>query len=257
MSQKAKRVWTAGVVGFAGLGVAAAALLIWQIDANAARAEEASPSLGPGQAESLDPLMWSRVRELRERLRLSDGTLAAVGCTQEVAEGVLTRVLAWYEANGAQWATCRRGTAAARKALRLAVRRLNVGLPEGAERPDIPQLPFDELRTAKAALAAATTAEANLLATCREDLETLLTDSQKGVWSTIRGNPATAVEYACAPDVTKAHRTALCLARTKAARRRAAAGNGTAPIRGGSAAGADVAVSDSFTPGRRAAIVAS
>ena len=153
------------------------------------------------------------------------------------------------KANSAQWATRRRGTAAARKALRLAVRRLNVGLPEGAERPDIPQL--------KAALAAARGDEAELLAACRANVEMVLTDSQKGLWSTIRGNPATAVEYACAPDVTKAQLTALSLARTKAARRRAAAESGTAGTQGGLAAGAQVSEGDIFTPAQCAAIAAA
>ena len=169
------------------------------------------------------------------------------------------------KANSAQWATRRRGTAAARKALRLAVRRLNVGLPDGAERPNIPQLPFDELRTRKAALAAARGDEADLLAACRASIETPLTDSQKGLWSTIRGNPATAVEYACAPGVTKAQLTALSLARAKAARRRAAAESGTAGTQtsassvepGGPAAGWQVSVGDIFTPAQCAAIAAA
>ena len=130
MTQVAKRVRTAGVVGFAATGAAIAALLAWYVHVNPAKAEEGSP----GQAEVLDPVTWSRVRELRERLRLPDGTLAAMGCTQETAEGVLTRLLGWYEANGAQWANRRQEVAAARKALRLAVQKINVGLPEGAQR---------------------------------------------------------------------------------------------------------------------------
>ena len=110
----------------------------------------------------------------------------------QTAETVLKRLVSWYETNKATWEAKRQAVRSARKALRLAVRRLNVGLPGGAERPDIPQLPFDELRTRKAALAAASGAEAELLAACRANVETLLTDSQKGLWSTIRGNPAAA-----------------------------------------------------------------
>jgi len=84
MSQRAKRVWTAGVAGLPAAGVAIAALLVCQIHVNWARAEGAPAETGP---EPLDPVTWSRVRELRERLRLSDGTLAAMACTQETAEG--------------------------------------------------------------------------------------------------------------------------------------------------------------------------
>ena len=87
MSQKARPVRTAGVVGVSGAGVAIAALLVWQVQLNPARAEGGGPSTGSGEAEPLDPVTWSRVRELRKRLRLSDGTLAAMACTQETAEG--------------------------------------------------------------------------------------------------------------------------------------------------------------------------
>jgi len=248
------------VAGCAATGAAIAALLAWYVHVNLAKAEEASPAANSGEAEALDPATWSRVRELRERLRLSDGTLAAMECTQETAEGVLTRLLAWYEANSSQWATRRRGTAAARKALRLAVRRLNVGLPEGAERPDIPQL--------KAALAAAAEAEGELLGTApgghgaapsslRANVETVLSESQRALWATIRANPSGAGDFAYAPNVTKAQLTSLASARTKAARRRAAArssaGNSTALSQGGSAGG----VGDIFTSTQQAAVAAA
>ncbi|HUT01714.1 MAG TPA: hypothetical protein VM031_04620, partial [Phycisphaerae bacterium] len=66
MSQKAKRVWTAGAVGVAVLAVAVAGLLIWQVHLRAATAEEG------GGAAPLDPATYRGVSELRSRVRLSD-----------------------------------------------------------------------------------------------------------------------------------------------------------------------------------------
>jgi len=69
MSQKAKRVWTAGAVGVAVLAVAVAALLIWQVHLRAATAGEG------GGAEPLEAATYRGVSELRSRVRLSDATL--------------------------------------------------------------------------------------------------------------------------------------------------------------------------------------
>jgi len=87
MSQKAKRVWTAGAVGVAVLAVAVAGLLIWQVHLRAATAEEG------GGAAPLDPATYRGVSELRSRVRLSDATLAAMGCSQTTVETILARAV--------------------------------------------------------------------------------------------------------------------------------------------------------------------
>ena len=110
MSQKAKRVWTAGVVGLSAMGVAVAALLIWEICVEPAHAAPA----GPGQAEALEPASYAGVSELRGRLRLSDATLAAMGCSQAAAETIFGRLRTWWETNRVAWLARRDAVAAAR-----------------------------------------------------------------------------------------------------------------------------------------------
>ena len=87
MSQKAKRVWTAGAAGVAVLAAAVAALVIWQVDLRAATAGEG------GGAEPLEAATYRGVSELRSRVRLSDATLAAMGCSQTTVETILARVI--------------------------------------------------------------------------------------------------------------------------------------------------------------------
>ena len=62
----------------------------------------------PAEAEALDVGTYLRVAELRERLRLSDGTLAAMGLEQVPAEAVLGRLVTWRRTNAAQWTARRR-----------------------------------------------------------------------------------------------------------------------------------------------------
>jgi hypothetical protein len=114
-------------------------LLIGQVGVGSATAEEAGPSTGSGQS-AVDAVTWSRVRGLRERLRLTDATLAALGCDREAAETALKRALAWVEANEAQWAARRAAVAAARKALRQAVGKVHAGPRDEALLAKVPQL---------------------------------------------------------------------------------------------------------------------
>ena len=180
MSRQTKRFCTVGLTFLVGLGVVVAAFLIWQAGLRLATAQEASPPPQP-EPEALDVGTYLRVAELRERLRLGDGTLAAMGLEQAGAEAVLGRLVTWCQTNAAQWTAAAREVAAARKTLKAAIRQLNVGLPEGAPRPNVPQL--------KSNLASARAAEDQLLATARADLESRLTDPQTALWSRVRANP--------------------------------------------------------------------
>ena len=253
MSRQTKRFCTVGLTCLVGLGVVAAAFLIWPAGLQPATAQEASPP--QPEAEALDVGTYLRVVELRERLRLGDETLAAIlGCggaspstSSGQAEAVLARLVTWCQTNAAQWTARRDAVADARKALKAAIRQLNVGLPEGAARPNIPQL--------KTSLAAAVAAEAQLLATARTDLESRLTDPQIALWSRVRANPPGCGAWAYAPNITNAQLTAASLARTKTARLRAATTSarksGSLPV---AAPGATETPAAILTPTQRTAI---
>ena len=126
MSDKAKRnVVRIGVPGVALLAVVAAGVGLWQGQVPPATAQEA-PSTQPVR-EALDELTYSRVRELRERVGLTNGAVAGMGLTQAQAETVLEGVLAWYEANQAAWDARRGAVGAGKRELGEAVRRVHAG----------------------------------------------------------------------------------------------------------------------------------
>ena len=89
---------------------------------------------GSGQAAATDPAEYARLAELRQRLRLTDEALAGIGCDGPGAEAVLMRLRGWYEMNAAAWGARLRATAAARRELQAALRRVNVGPPGEAAR---------------------------------------------------------------------------------------------------------------------------
>jgi len=97
----------------------------------------------------------------------------------------------------------------------MAVFSANVGPADPARPRQIAQF--------KRALAAAVQEEQTLLASAQTYVGAALTDTQKALWATIRANPPKAGGLAYAPSVTQAQRTALSLAKTKLARRRATA----------------------------------
>jgi len=189
MSQKAKRVWTAGAVGVAVLAVAVAALLIWQVHLRAATAGEG------GGAEPLEAATYRGVSELRSRVRLSDATLAAMGCSQTTVETILGRLRTWWQANRVAWLARRDAVAEARKILRRAERRARTG-------PRDPEL-LAKLPSLRKAIEDAKKAEAQRVATAVTAVEGLLSASQRSRWATVRSNPLGG-QYACAADLSAA-----------------------------------------------------
>ena len=216
MSNKAKKNAVTGAVSRVVLfGISLAAVALWHGQGPVATAQET-----PAQRQTLDAETYGQVQELRQHLGLEDAALAAVGCDREWAETVLSRLLTWCETNETTWTARRAAAAAARKALRAALRRLSVGSGGAELRSRLPQL--------RAAVATAKQQEEDLLAGLRQQIETGLTDSQKAVWVTIRANPASAGEYVYAPNITAAQLKALRAAHTRHARQHITADTGAA-----------------------------
>ncbi len=74
-----------------------------------------------------DPIVYARVRQLREKLALTDADLGAMGCTQAQATSVLSALTSWYQANASNWDAAEAGMLSAHRQLDAAVRSVNVG----------------------------------------------------------------------------------------------------------------------------------
>jgi len=80
MSRKAKRMYTAGVVGVLALGMLVGGVVIWQMHVGAATAGEGPPTpsgAAASEEEALEPDAYSDIVRLRPVLRLSDQVMAA------------------------------------------------------------------------------------------------------------------------------------------------------------------------------------
>jgi len=199
-TRKAKR----GEVLRAAAGTAALLCLLWNTPI--ALAEEPAAT----QPRELDAEAHARIVVLRKQLQLPDTTLAAIGVDQSDAEGILSCLLSWHEANQTAWLVRRAAAARAQKAVRGTLSDLSVSASSADVRSRLQQL--------RAAAAAARQQEEDLLAGLRQQIEAGLTDSQKAVWATIRANPASAGQYVCAPNLRAAQLTALRAAHTRHAR---------------------------------------
>ena len=251
MAGRTRRALSVGVWGTLLVGVAAVGVGLWGMKTSAAVGEEAATTQ-PAAGGETDAGTYARLSELRRRLGVTDMALAAMAPSTssgqaragEWAEGVLSRLVGWDEANAAAWEARRRATRAAERELRGALRRLSVGGAGGAARAAVPGL--------KGAVAAAKAAEGQLLAAAREHLSAAMTDAQRAAWAAIRANPASAGRYAGAPNVTTAQLTASGLAKTNLARRCAVAA--TSAERQAAAAECERSLANILTPAQRTAL---
>ena len=214
MSQKTKRIYTAGVLSVLALGLLATAVLVWPVHVGPATAGEGL-SVGSGQAKTSDAVAYSDMMRLRGALRLTDQTLAAAGVGQDEAESVLSKLLTWYEANAATWSARRGDVRRAHKALSVARHTLRTEGRNDALAARVPGM--------KTAIAAAEQAERTLLGGAVREVESALSDQQRVGWSAVRASPAGAGRYAYTPNVTAAQLAALNMAHWKLARQQATA----------------------------------
>jgi len=95
---------------------------------------------GMAVGEEMDPFDYCKVRELREKLCLTNENLAAVGCNQAKAEAVLGAIKGWYETNKAEYLRRCKARDDAAAALKKAYRKMNVGPRDDSVSAQIPTL---------------------------------------------------------------------------------------------------------------------
>ena len=123
MSRKAKRMYTAGVVGAVAAALGVGVVVVWQMPPGAATAGEGPPP----EPQTLEPDSHSDIVRLRRAVRLSDGVMAAIGCDGEAAGAAIEKLKGWYEANRDTWSARRVDVRRATKALAVARHRLRTG----------------------------------------------------------------------------------------------------------------------------------
>ena len=130
MSRKAKRMYTAGVVGVLALGMLIGGVVILQMHMGAATAGEGPPTpsgAAAAEEEALEADVYSDIVRLRRAVRLSDQVVAAIGCDGEAAEAAIGKLKGWYEANADTWSARRADVRGATKALAAARHKLRTG----------------------------------------------------------------------------------------------------------------------------------
>jgi hypothetical protein len=171
-------------------------------------------------ADKIDVATYTGMGRLRNAIHLDNATLAAMGCSESETTTVLQGLLSWYGSNKAAIAANRAAKIQAKKALRLALRKISIGPKNETLIATVPTL--------KAALATATKQQNDLMKAAITATESKLTTAQKGVWATVRKNIALPSKYRYAGSLTAVQIKALHVANRSYARRLASAKGATA-----------------------------
>jgi len=112
------------LLGLALLGMGALGVVL-SLDPGEASVEAAA--LQAEEPDEIDPVVYSNVQRIRRTASLQVVDLAALGCTQQEAEAVLGRLLAWAATNAAAFASSERAVYAAERELADQKRLIRIG----------------------------------------------------------------------------------------------------------------------------------
>jgi hypothetical protein len=147
-------------------------------------------------ASAVDPVTYARVRQLREKLALTNQDLAAAGCSQTQATQVLSALLSWYTANASSWDQLEQNQRSAQQQVQAAVRQINVGPKDDTLLAQLPAL--------QQAAASAAQQMDQLILSASPTASALLSSSGQSVWATAQANAALGVpdQYRFATGLT-------------------------------------------------------
>lgn len=167
----------------------------------------------PGEeAETLTAPDYSAIAAIREKLHLTDVDLAAMGCSEETARGVLTALRSWYVSKKADLAQSESNRRSKARSLRAAIKRINIGPRDEGLLAQVPSL--------KQALDGAERGQNDLIMTVVSDVQASLSWSERAVWETVRSNGKSAGDYRYAPGLTAEQTGQLKLAVRQVSRER-------------------------------------
>ena len=187
MSRQARRVY---VVSLSTATFLAALVVVWLWQSlpregqSRAMAQAVGNLVEPQQATDTgtDPVVYSRVQQLRQELALTNLDLAAMGLSQAQAEGVLQRLIDWQAANEATLAAREQAQHQATGALRQAYQKINVG-------PRNDRL-IQQVPTLEAQVQEARQQQTQLLDGFIASESVRLDNTQQRIWAAARANPA-------------------------------------------------------------------
>ena len=151
--------------------------------------ETAGPVLGqqiePAVLDENDVDVYQQVDRLRKQLCLTNGDLAAIGCSRQTAEQALGTLIAWCTLQRSALEQVQAGQRDARRTLRAALRRIHIGPRDEALMASVPRL--------KEQLAQADQQHQQKVQSAIVVVGAVLSNEQNAMWQTIRGNAAAQV----------------------------------------------------------------
>lgn len=142
--------------------------------------DDSSSAQGQSQSESatLVTAAHSRIQLLRQRLALTNSDLASLGCSQETAERVLSKVVAWEHDHRETLEQRRSVLRQSEASLREAQRRINIGPRDAGVIAQLPQLERE--------VNAAKLQEAQLLDQLAMQVQIIFDQDQLALWQAAR-----------------------------------------------------------------------
>jgi hypothetical protein len=185
--------------------LAAVGLLVHRLMRSGAVAQ--TPPSPATQPSAIDAVSYCRVQDLRGRLFLTNRDLAAMGCTQEQAAGVLSALLQWHSTNQSSFEQIEQSQRSAQQQLADAIRRVNSG-PRNATL-------LNQVKTLQQQEQSANAQRQALVEQAMATIQSHLTSAQQQIWQTARSNAAVAERYRYLSDLSAAASAALSAAAVK------------------------------------------
>lgn len=148
----------------------------------------------PPSTQPLDVLSYSRVQALRERLALTNMDLAAMGCSQADAQGVINALVSWYAGQAAAWSSAESALDAAQESYRQTLEQVNLG-PQSGELDS-------QLASRKTALDGALLAWNQFQDGAGAVVTSLLSSGQNAVWAKAKSNVGRLGRYRYASGIS-------------------------------------------------------
>jgi hypothetical protein len=195
MAKIIKRYWWLALLQVVLIAFAASFLIYRTL--HQPEVAQARPDAPPPSTQPLDRLTYSRVRQLREQLALTNADLASVGCNQASAQDVLNALLTWYQQNASDWTEKESTLRSSMNALGETQRLIRVGPANEAL--------VTRLASQKQTLETANTAWTQFIEGAATSARSKLSAEQIAVWTIARANLRSPSRYRYVSGVAEAN----------------------------------------------------
>lgn len=196
-----KRHWKLAVILVVFLVGIGSAVVLLPASAQDVSTPGSGDDIAAAPVEDIAAVDYGRIQALRRELDLDNAALAAMGLGGEQAATILTDIKEWHAANRERLSAADADIAAARKELRVMMKRMNVGPRDEAVLNSIPRL--------RDALVSAQNARTVLCDSLAEAVTRTFSDPQNTAWTVIRQNEGVPIPYRYAPGLDVEQREQL------------------------------------------------